>query len=167
MRPSLSGPAGSACASGGGGAAQEHRHLVTIARILDPEFPQQHRGRRHFDAQHPEHQVAAVYNRVRSSAVLSSAAYAKALRESLLSSRSTDVEIRGLGRGTSSVDSFASHLFGASAGSLFRKYGTLAQQAKQQVLRLDVRRAKFAGLKAGKEDDAARLFCVPFKHAKA
>src|SRR5580704_15680660 len=40
----------------------------------------------------------------------------------------------------------------------------LAQEAKQQVLRLDVRRTKLAGFVAREENYAPGLFCVPFKH---
>ena len=40
----------------------------------------------------------------------------------------------------------------------------LAQQAQQQVLRLDVRRTKLAGFIAREEDHASRFFGVPFKH---
>ncbi len=40
----------------------------------------------------------------------------------------------------------------------------LAQQSQQQVLRLDVRRTKLAGLVAGEENHASRFFGVPFKH---
>ena len=39
-----------------------------------------------------------------------------------------------------------------------------AQQAQQQVLRLDVRRTELAGFIAREEDHAPGLFRVPFKH---
>src|ERR1700679_1441260 len=40
----------------------------------------------------------------------------------------------------------------------------LAEKAKQQVLSLDVRRTKLAGLISGKENNAPRLFCIAFEH---
>jgi hypothetical protein len=40
----------------------------------------------------------------------------------------------------------------------------LAQQAEQQVLGLDVRRAELAGLVAGKEDNSSRLLGLAFEH---
>src|ERR1035438_6255123 len=41
----------------------------------------------------------------------------------------------------------------------------LAQQAQQQVLGLDVRRAELAGLVPRKEDHAPRLFRIAFEHS--
>src|SRR5580658_8355669 len=40
----------------------------------------------------------------------------------------------------------------------------LSQQAKQQVLRLYIRRTKLTGLVACKEDYAPGLFRIPFEH---
>ena len=40
------------------------RHHFAVARILDPEFPQQDRSRRAFETQQPEKQMAAVDRRV-------------------------------------------------------------------------------------------------------
>ena len=39
-----------------------------------------------------------------------------------------------------------------------------AQQAEQQMLGLDVRRAELAGLVPREEDDAPRFFCIAFEH---
>src|SRR5207253_1170027 len=39
-----------------------------------------------------------------------------------------------------------------------------AQQAQQQVLRLNIRRAKLAGLISCKEDHAPGFLCVPLEH---
>jgi hypothetical protein len=39
-----------------------------------------------------------------------------------------------------------------------------AQQAQQQVLGLDIRRAKLAGLVPREEDHATRLLCIAFEH---
>src|SRR5215467_12489790 len=38
------------------------------------------------------------------------------------------------------------------------------QQAQQQVLRLNVRRAELAGLISGEEDDAPCFLCIPLEH---
>src|SRR5579859_5480418 len=40
----------------------------------------------------------------------------------------------------------------------------LAQQAQQQVLRLNVRRAELAGLITGEEDYAPCFLCIPLEH---
>src|ERR1700761_5873832 len=40
----------------------------------------------------------------------------------------------------------------------------LSQKAKQQVLSLNIWGTKLAGLIPCKEDDAPRLFCIPFEH---
>ena len=40
----------------------------------------------------------------------------------------------------------------------------LTQQAEQQVLGLNIGRAKLAGLVSCKEDDATCLFCIAFEH---
>src|SRR6202021_2596422 len=40
----------------------------------------------------------------------------------------------------------------------------LTQEPKQQMLGLDIRGTKLAGLIPCKEDDAPRLFCIPFEH---
>ena len=40
----------------------------------------------------------------------------------------------------------------------------LTQKTKQQVLRLNIWGTKLAGLIPCKEDDAPRLFCIPFEH---
>ena len=40
----------------------------------------------------------------------------------------------------------------------------LTQKTEQQVLRLNVWGTKLAGLIPCKEDDAPRLFCIPFEH---
>src|SRR5579859_811771 len=40
----------------------------------------------------------------------------------------------------------------------------LAQQAQQQVLRLNVRRAELAGLISGEKDYAPCFLCIPLEH---
>ncbi len=42
----------------------------------------------------------------------------------------------------------------------------IAQQAQQQMLGFDIGGTKHAGLVAGEEDGAARLFGIAFKHAE-